>query len=70
MFWTTQVQFHIGQKGFCNILTNRALSMEYVRTGAAGALTRRSLGHHLLHPQNLTYQLQIPCRGDSTIARP
>ena len=26
---------------------------ECVRTGAVGAHTRRSLGHHLLHPQNL-----------------
>ena len=26
---------------------------ECVRTGAAGAHTRRSLGHHLLHPQIL-----------------
>ena len=29
---------------------NTACSREYVSTGAAGARTRRSLGHLLLHP--------------------
>ena len=30
--------------------TNKATPRECVRAGAAGAQTRRSLGHHLLHP--------------------
>ena len=46
---------------------------ECVRTGAAGAQTRRSLGHHLWHPQILRllvllkptdfedFEIQIPC---------
>ena len=32
---------------------------EYVRTGAAGVRTRRSLGHHLLHPQNFDWSIFI-----------
>jgi hypothetical protein len=32
------------------------INRERVRTGAAGARTRRSLGYHPLHPQNLTDQ--------------
>ena len=32
---------------------------EYVRAGAAGARTRRSLGHHLLHP--LILRLLVLC---------
>ena len=31
-------------------MNNLALIRECVRTGAEGAQTRRSLGHHLLHP--------------------
>ena len=30
--------------------TIEEICSEYVRAGAAGARTRRSLGHHLLHP--------------------
>ena len=40
------------QNEFCNY-------RECVRTGAAGARTRRCLEHHLLHPQILTVQLHI-----------
>ena len=32
---------------------------ECVRTGAAGAQTRRSLGHHLWHPQNFDQSIFI-----------
>jgi hypothetical protein len=35
------------------------LSRECVGTGAAGAQTRRSLGHHLLHP--LILRLLVLC---------
>jgi hypothetical protein len=35
---------------------DREINRERVRTGAAGARTRRSLGYHPLHPQNLTDQ--------------
>ena len=35
---------------------DREINRERVRTGAAGARTRRYLGYHLLHPQNLTDQ--------------
>ena len=35
------------------------LRRKFVSTGAAGARTRRSLGHHLLHP--LILRLLVPC---------
>ena len=42
-------------EGFCRSYHNR----ECVKTGAAGARTPRSLGHHLLHP--LISRLLILC---------
>ena len=47
---TYVIIIHIPRSEFCR---------EYVSTGAASAQTRRSLGHHLLHPQILRLLLLL-----------
>ncbi len=50
-----------GLTSFLNflVISNVSKSRECVRTGAAGARTRRFLGHHLLHP--LILRLLVLC---------
>ena len=57
------IAIHLHSCFFNFKLLVKSNSSEYVNMGAVGAQTRRSLGHHLLHPQILRLLVLLKPRG-------